>query len=71
MCIGMKNLIWMIFVKSHKWKFSHVVEMVQLIHIQCMTKYFTKFGNCLNGFCNIFALGSILLLILYFQKYII
>jgi len=43
--------------------------MVQLIHIQYMTKYFIKFDHCLNGFWNIFTLCNILLKVLYFHKY--
>jgi hypothetical protein len=39
-----------IFVKSHKWNFSYGSEMVQLIHIQYMYKYFIKCCNYLNHF---------------------
>jgi hypothetical protein len=37
-----------IFVKSHEWNFSYGIEMVQLIHIQYMAKYFIKCYNYLN-----------------------
>jgi len=35
-----EKLVHMIFVKSHESIFSIVIEMVQSIHIQYMTKYF-------------------------------
>ncbi len=54
-----ENLVQMYFVKSHESKFSNATEMVQSIHIQYMTKYFIKFWNHFNHFCNIFALCSI------------
>jgi hypothetical protein len=38
----------MFFVKSHESNFSIVIEMVQSIHVQYMTKYFIKFCNYLN-----------------------
>jgi len=59
------------FVKSHEWNSSHGIEIIHLIHIQYMSKYFIKFGNCFNRFCIIFAPCSILLRILYIHKYII
>jgi hypothetical protein len=45
-----EKLVQMIFVKSHESNFSIVIEMVQLIHIQYMIKYFIKFYNYLNHF---------------------
>jgi hypothetical protein len=38
----------MVFAKSHEWNFSYGIEMVQLIHMQYMTKYFIKCYNYLN-----------------------
>jgi hypothetical protein len=45
-----EKFVQMFFVKSHELKFSIVIEMVQLIHIQYMIKYFIKFCNYLNHF---------------------
>ncbi len=51
----------MFFVKSHfKSNFSIVIEMVQSIHIQYMTKYFIKFCNYLNVFRYIFTMWYIM-----------
>jgi hypothetical protein len=59
----------MLSMKSHELNFSIVkkyilekkliIEMVQSIHIQYMTKYFIKFCNYFNHFKNIFVLCSI------------
>jgi len=48
-----EKLVNMFFIKSHESKFSIVVEIIQSIHIQYMTKYFIKFCNYLNHFYNI------------------
>ncbi len=48
-CLNEK-LNLMFFVKSHESNFSIVIEMVQSIHKQYMTKYFIKFCNYLNHF---------------------
>ncbi len=45
-----EKLVKMFFVKSHESNFSIVIEMVQSIHIQHMTKYSIKFCNRLNHF---------------------
>jgi hypothetical protein len=44
------KLVHMFFVKSHESKFPFLIEMVQLIDIQYMTKYFIKNFNYLNHF---------------------
>jgi hypothetical protein len=58
-CLNEK-LVQMFFVKSHESNFSIVIEMVQSIDIQYMTKYFIKFCNYAKFFYNIFALCNIL-----------
>jgi len=45
-----EKLVQMFFVKSHESKFSIVIEVVQSIQIQYMTKYFINFCNYLNQF---------------------
>jgi hypothetical protein len=40
-----EKFVQMFFMKSHESQFSIVIEMVQSIHIQYMTKYFIKFCN--------------------------
>jgi hypothetical protein len=54
-----EKFVQMFFVKSHESKFSIVIEIVQSIHIQYMTKYFIKFCNYFNHLKNIFALCNI------------
>jgi hypothetical protein len=49
LCLN-EEFVHMFFVKSHESNFSIVIEMVQLIHIQCMIKYFIKFYNYFNHF---------------------
>jgi hypothetical protein len=44
------KLVYMFFMKSHESKFSIEIEIVQLIHIQYIIKYFIKFCNYLNHF---------------------
>jgi len=65
-----KKFVQLFFMKSHKSNFSIVIEMVKLIHIQYITKYFIKFCNYLNHFKSIFAFCSILWEHLFFQIYI-
>jgi hypothetical protein len=48
-CFNIK-LVQFFLVKSHESNFSIVIEMVQSIHIQYITKYFIKFCNYLNHF---------------------
>jgi hypothetical protein len=48
-CLNEK-LVQFVFVKSHESNFLIVIEMVQSIHIQYITKYFIKFCNYLNHF---------------------
>jgi hypothetical protein len=38
------------FVKSHEWKFSYEIKMIQSTHIEYMIKYFIKCCNNLNHF---------------------
>jgi hypothetical protein len=45
-----EKFVRIFFVKLHESNSSIVIEMVQLIHIQYMTKYFIKFCNYLNHF---------------------
>jgi len=45
-----EKLVQMFIVKSHESKNLIVIEMVQSIHIQYITKYFIKFFNYLNHF---------------------
>jgi hypothetical protein len=45
-----EKLVHMFSMKSHESKFPFVIEMVQSIDIQYMTKYFIKFCNYLNHF---------------------
>jgi hypothetical protein len=54
----MKNLIQSLFVKSYELKSLYRIELIQLTHIQYMTKYFIKFDHHLNGFliCFRFAI---------------
>jgi hypothetical protein len=40
-----EKLVWMFFAKLHESNFSIVLEMVQWIHIQYITKYFIEFWN--------------------------
>jgi hypothetical protein len=54
-----EKFVQMFFMKSRESKFSIVIEMVQSILIQYMTKYFIKFCNYLNHLKNIFALCNI------------
>jgi len=54
-----EKFVQMFFMTSHESNFSIVIEMVQPIHIQYMTKNFIKFCIYLNHLKNIFALCSI------------
>jgi hypothetical protein len=45
-----EKFVQMFLMKSHESNFSIVIEIVQSIHIQYMTKYFIKFCNYLNHF---------------------
>jgi hypothetical protein len=45
-----EKFVQMFFMKSHESKFSILIQMVQSIHNQYMTKYFIKFCNYLNHF---------------------
>ncbi len=45
-----EKLVQFVYVKSSESNFSIVIEMVQSIHIQYLTKYFIKFCNYLNHF---------------------
>jgi hypothetical protein len=40
-----ENFVQMFFVKSYESNFSIIIEMIQSIHIQYITKYFIKFCN--------------------------
>jgi hypothetical protein len=39
----------MFVMKSHEWNFSYGIEMIQLIHMQCMAKHLNKFDNHSNN----------------------
>jgi hypothetical protein len=54
-----EKLVNMFFIKSYESQFSIVVEIIQSIHVQYMTKYFITFCIYLNHFYNIFALCNI------------
>jgi hypothetical protein len=63
------KLIQMFFGKSHESKFSIVIEMEQLIHVQYIIKYFIKFCNYLNHLKSIQTFCSIFVHVLFSHKY--